>query len=336
MRHNRLVILSLIVEQSIYPLNRPKRTNTYPKMNKINLRNDDLEVFLHVVDRNNFSAAARDLQILPKMVSKQIARLETALGTTLFERNTRNLRITDEGRAIAERARVALAVLDEMKELSRGDSEELSGNIRLTAPAPFGRKYVAPAIAAFCQVHPRVGFDLRLSDQIQDLYSGDFDLAIRMGDLADSRLLARKIANNRRILIASSEYLKNHPPIERPEDLLNHNCLVFAYPGFLHNSWTLRKAGHERSISVTGNLISDNGDVLHAWSLAGLGISLRETWDIHDELRAGKLCRVLPDWEANTSQISVVRARRESIPRRLSVFIDFMTEKWKRAPWDDD
>ena len=143
MRHNRLVILSLIVEQSIYPLNRPKRTNTYPKMNKINLRNDDLEVFLHVVDRNNFSAAARDLQILPKMVSKQIARLETALGTTLFERNTRNLRITDEGRAIAERARVALAVLDEMKELSRGDSEELSGNIRLTAPAPFGRKYVA-------------------------------------------------------------------------------------------------------------------------------------------------------------------------------------------------
>ncbi|MCC3705639.1 hypothetical protein LLR08_24210 [Rouxiella badensis] len=82
--------------------------------------------------------------------------------------------------------------------------------------------------------------------------------------------------------------------------------------------------------------MSDNGDVLHAWSLAGLGISLRETWDIHDELRAGKFCRVLPDWEANTSQISVVRARREPIPRRLSVLIDFMTERWKRAPWDDD
>lgn len=305
-------------------------------MNKINLRNDDLEVFLHVVARNNFSAAARDLQILPKMVSKQIARLETALGTTLFERNTRNLRITEEGREIAERTRVALAILDEVKELSRGGSEELTGNIRLTAPAPFGRKYVAPAISAFCQVHPRVGFDLRLSDQIQDLYSGDFDLAIRMGELADSRLLARKIANNRRILIASSEYLKNHPPIERPEDLLNHNCLVFAYPGLLHNLWTLHKVGHERSISVSGNLISDNGDVLHAWCLAGLGISLRETWDIHDELRAGKLCRVLPDWEANTSQISVVRARRDPIPRRLSAFIDFISERWKQAPWDND
>ncbi len=305
-------------------------------MNKINLRNDDLEVFLHVVDRNNFSATARDLQILPKMVSKQIARLETALGTTLFERNTRNLRITDEGRAIAERVRVALAILDEVKELSRGGSEEISGNIRLTAPAPFGRKYVAPAIAAFCQEHPGVDFDLRLSDHIQDLYSGDFDLAIRMGYLADSRLLARKIANNKRILIASPEYLKNHPPIERPEDLLDHNCLVFSYPGFLYNSWTLRTVGHERSISVTGNLISDNGDVLHAWCLAGLGISLRETWDIHDELRAGKLCRVLPTWEANTSQISVVRARREPVPRRLSVFIDFMADRWKRAPWDND
>lgn len=324
------------MEQSIYPLKRPKRTNTYPKMNKINLRNDDLEVFLHVVDRNNFSAAARDLQILPKMVSKQIARLETALGITLFERNTRNLRITDEGRAIADRARAALAILDEMKELSRGGSEELTGNIRLTAPAPFGRKYVAPAISAFCQIHPRVGFDLRLSDQIQDLYSGDFDLAVRMGELADSRLLARKIANNRRVLIASPEYLKNHPTVERPEDLLNHNCLVFGYPGLLHNSWELRKVGHERCISVGGNLISDNGDVLHSWCMAGLGISLRETWDIHDELRSGKLCRILPEWEANTSQISVVRARRYPIPRRLSTFIDFMTERWKLAPWDND
>nr|WP_247595541.1 LysR family transcriptional regulator [Brenneria roseae] len=322
------------MEQLIYPLKRPKRTNTYPKMNKINLRNDDLEVFLHVVDRNNFSAAARDLQILPKMVSKQIARLEAALGTTLFERNTRNLRITEEGRAIAEKARVALAVLGEVKELSRGGSDELTGNIRLTAPAPFGRKYVAPAISAFCEEHPRVGFDLRLSDQIQDLYSGDFDLAIRMGELADSRLLARKIANNRRILIASPEYLKGHPPIEQPEDLLNHNCLVFAYPGLLHNLWTLRRGGHEKNISISGNLISDNGDVLHAWCLDGLGISLRETWDIHDELRAGRLCRVLPDWEANTSQISVVRARRDPIPRRLSAFIDFITERWKQAPWD--
>ncbi|VEA66769.1 D-malate degradation protein R [Serratia plymuthica] len=299
------------------------------------MRNDDLAVFLHVVDRHSFSAAARDLQISPKAVSKQIARLEGALGTTLFERNTRNLRITDEGRAIAERARVALSVLDEVKELARGGSQELTGNIRLTAPAPFGRKFVAAAITDFSRLHPRVGFDLRLSDQIQDLYSGDLDLAIRMGELADSRLLARRVADNRRILVASPAYIKAHGSPQSPEALKNHNCLVFAYPGLLQNTWRIQKNGLEEAIVIDGTLSSDNGDVLHEWCLAGLGISLRETWDVHEELRSGHLIRVLADWEGVASKISLVRARREPVPHRLTAFSDFLLERWRLAPWDD-
>lgn len=299
------------------------------------MRNDDLAVFLHVVDRHSFSAAARDLQISPKAVSKQIARLEGALGTTLFERNTRNLRITDEGRAIAERARVALSVLDEVKELARGGSQELTGNIRLTAPAPFGRKFVAAAITDFSRLHPRVGFDLRLSDQIQDLYSGDLDLAIRMGELADSRLLARRVADNRRILVASPAYIKAHGSPQSPEALKNHNCLVFAYPGLLQNTWRIQKNSLEEAIAIDGTLSSDNGDVLHEWCLAGLGISLRETWDVHEELRSGHLLRVLADWEGVASKISLVRARREPVPHRLTAFSDFLLERWRRAPWDD-
>ncbi|MGB8667669.1 MAG: LysR family transcriptional regulator [Serratia inhibens] len=299
------------------------------------MRNDDLAVFLHVVERHSFSAAARDLQISPKAVSKQIARLEGALGTTLFERNTRNLRITDEGRAIAERARVALSVLDEVKELARGGSRELTGNIRLTAPAPFGRKFVAAAIADFSRLHPRVGFDLRLSDQIQDLYSGDLDLAIRMGELADSRLLARRVADNRRILVASPAYMKAHGSPQNPEALKNHNCLVFAYPGLLQNTWRIQKNSLEEAIVIDGTLSSDNGDVLHEWCLAGLGISLRETWDVHEELRSGHLIRVLADWEGVASKISLVRARREPVPHRLTAFSDFLLERWRLAPWDD-
>lgn len=299
------------------------------------MRNDDLAVFLHVVDRHSFSAAARDLQISPKAVSKQIARLEGALGTTLFERNTRNLRITDEGRAIAERARVALSVLDEVKELARGGSRELTGNIRLTAPAPFGRKFVAAAITDFSRLHPRVGFDLRLSDQIQDLYSGDLDLAIRMGELADSRLLARRVADNRRILVASPAYIKAHGSPQSPEALKNHNCLVFAYPGLLQNTWRIQKNSLEEAIVIDGTLSSDNGDVLHEWCLAGLGISLRETWDVHEELRSGHLIRVLTDWEGVASKISLVRARREPVPHRLTAFSDFLLERWRLAPWDD-
>ncbi|HBO0313999.1 MULTISPECIES: LysR family transcriptional regulator [Gammaproteobacteria] len=301
----------------------------------MSLRNlDDLAVFVHVVERQSFSAAARDLHLAPKTVSKQIARLEQALGTTLFERNTRNLRITGEGRAIAERARVALGVLEEVQELASGASQELSGTIRLTAPTPFGRKFVAPAIHDFCRLHPRVGFDLRLSDQVQDLYSGDLDMAIRMGELADSRLVARRVADNRRILAASPAYLKAHGQPAQPEELERHNCLVFAYPGLLQNTWPLRKGRREKPVAVSGTLCSDNGDVLHAWCLAGLGISLRETWDIHEELRDGRLVRVLPDWEATPSKISIVRARREPVPRRLTAFSDFLLERWQNAPWD--
>ena len=299
------------------------------------LRNlDDLAVFVHVVERHSFSAAARDLHLAPKTVSKQIARLEQALGTTLFERNTRNLRITSEGRAIAERARVALAVLEEVQELATGGSQELSGTIRLTAPTPFGRKFVAPAIHDFCRLHPRVGFDLRLSDQVQDLYSGDLDLAIRMGELADSRLVARRVADNRRILAASPAYLKAHGSPAQPEELERHNCLVFAYPGLLQSTWPLRKGRRETPVAVSGTLCSDNGDVLHAWCVAGQGISLRETWDIHAELRDGRLVRVLPEWEATPSKISIVRARREPVPRRLTAFSDFLFDRWQEAPWD--
>ncbi|NPW36229.1 LysR family transcriptional regulator [Pseudomonas aeruginosa] len=304
-------------------------------MNQMALRNlDDLAVFVHVVERHSFSAAARDLHLAPKTVSKQIARLEQALGTTLFERNTRNLRITSEGRAIAERARVALAVLEEVQELATGASQELRGTIRLTAPTPFGRKFVAPAIHDFCRLHPRVGFDLRLSDQVQDLYSGDLDLAIRMGELADSRLVARRVAQNRRILAASPAYLETHGHPVQPEDLAQHNCLVFAYPGLLQSTWPLRKGQKEKAVAVNGTLCSDSGDVLHAWCLAGLGISLRETWDVHEELRDGRLVHVLPQWEATPSKISLVRARREPVPRRLTAFSDFLLERWRDAPWD--
>ena len=299
------------------------------------LRNlDDLAVFVHVVEHRSFSAAARDLHLAPKAVSKQIARLEQALGTTLFERNTRNLRITDEGRAIAERVRAALGVLEEVQELATGGSRDLRGTIRLTAPTPFGRKYVAPAIHDFCRLHPGVGFDLRLSDQVQDLYSGDLDMAIRMGELADSRLVARRIADNRRILAASPTYLKAHGHPEQPEELAQHSCLVFAYPGLLQNTWPLRQGRREQTVTVSGTLCSDSGDVLHTWCLAGLGISLRESWDIHEELRNGRLVRVLPEWEATPSKISIVRARREPVPRRLTVFSDFLSERWRQAPWD--
>ncbi|TCV93324.1 LysR family transcriptional regulator [Luteibacter rhizovicinus] len=303
------------------------------------LRNlDDLTVFLKVLDCQSFSAAARALDLAPATVSKQVARLEAALGTSLFERNTRRLKVTDEGRAVAQRVRAAVALLDEAGDVARQGNDGLFGMLRVTAPVLFGSRYVAAAIAAFRERHPQVGFELHLTDRVVDLYASDLDLAIRFGRLADSRLLARGLATSRRILVASPDYIRRHGQPIHPRDLRQHRCLLFAYPGLRDNRWSLRKIGGRNlveQVDVNSDLSSDNGDALRVWSAAGMGIALRETWNAAGDLCQGTLLRVLPEWEEPGTPISAVRARRDPVPARLAVFIDFLAELWTEpAPWD--
>lgn len=294
------------------------------------LRNfDDLNMLVCVAENNSFSAAARALHVTPKTVSKQIARLEGALQLTLFERNTRSLRITAEGQTIVEHAHAVLAAIDALNDAAAQGSRTLSGNIRLTAPAPFGRMHVAPAISAFRLQYPGVGFELNLSDQITDLYRGNFDLAIRIGALEDSSLLARRVSTSQRVLVASPRYLQAHGQPRKPEDLQHHQTLLFAYPGLLRNDWTLLNGKREVSVPVRGALRSDNGEVLRTWCLDGLGIAMRETWDIPTELADGRLIRVLPEWQLPAQPISLVRAQRMPAPERLKVFMNFLAERWR-------
>ncbi|MDH0127160.1 LysR family transcriptional regulator [Brucella intermedia GD04153] len=295
---------------------------------------DDLMVFVRVVDCGSFSAAARSMDLAPTTVSKQIARLEKQFGTSLFERNTRRLKITDEGQAIAERARGAIALLEEASEIARAGSADLSGTIRVTAPVPFGSRYVATATAAFRKQHPKVGFELHLTDRMVDLYTGDIDVAIRVAKLADSRLIARRLADNRRILVAAPDYLERHGTPAQPLDLADHTCLLFSYPGLGRNSWTLRKDREAQEIAVSSDLATDSGDTLRTWCVAGLGVSLRELWDVADDLRAGRLVHVLPGWEEEASPISFVRPRREPVPKRLGAFGDFLAQLWRNPPWE--
>lgn len=295
---------------------------------------DDLAVFLKVVDCGGFSTAARALDLAPATVSKQIARLEQALGARLFERSTRRLRITDEGRAVAERARPALVLLDEAADVARQGAQTLTGMLRVTA---VGVRYLAPVIAAFRERHPQVGFDLQLSDHVVDLYDSDIDLAVRAGPLADSRLVSRKLADSRRILVAAPAYLQRRGAPSHPRELPHHQCLLFAYPGLRQHRWTLKQSGRgsrTEMVDIVSDLRSDNGDAVRAWSVAGMGITLRETWDIHAELRDGRLVRVLPEWESTPSTISIVRVRRDSLPRRVGAFVEFLVEQWRRAPWE--
>ncbi|MFZ4877802.1 LysR substrate-binding domain-containing protein [Janthinobacterium sp. Mn2066] len=299
------------------------------------LRNlDDLEIFIKVCDTGGFSAAARAMHLAPATVSKQIARLEQAFGASLFERNTRSLKITAEGEAVAEHARAALALLEQASDAALLGSGALAGPIRLSAPVPFGARYVAPAIAAFRRLHPQVQFELQLSDHVADLYAGNLDLAIRVGDLADSRLLARRLATSTRILVAAPQYLAERGTPRQPSDLPAHECLLFAYAGMRLDHWKLSNGQQQEAIVVQGSLSSDNGDALRAWSVAGMGIALRETWDVADDLRSGRLLRVLPQWQEDAVVISAVRARRAPVPRRISALIDFLAQTWESAPWE--
>lgn len=302
-------------------------------MAKMSLHNlDDLAVFVRAAEAESFSAAARALHLDPKMVSKQIARLEAALGVSLFARSTRHVALTDDGRRALDHAYAALGAIDALQEAVGG--EALGGTIRMAAPAPFGRKYLADALAEFAACHPGVGFDLRLSDQVADIYGGQFDLALRIGDLPDSRLIARPLAVNRRWLVAAPEYLQAHGMPQTPGELAAHRCLLFSYPGLHHDQWALQhEDGRRVSVTVASPFASDSGEVLHAWCRAGLGISLRESWDVGEALAGGVLQRVLPEWQAVPGKIWLVRPPHPA-PRRVSVLMDFLCERWGDALWD--
>ncbi|MEQ1976419.1 LysR family transcriptional regulator [Xenorhabdus sp. SGI240] len=289
---------------------------------------DDLVTFLTVIDSNSFSAAARIMNKTPSSVSKQIARLEAALNVSLFERNTRMIKITDEGTAIEKYVRTALSLLENIYTIDNKGNNNLEGNIKITAPVAFGEKYITKEIISFIDKYPRVNFDLQLTDRVIDIYSNKLDLALRFGQLADSRLIATPLAVSERILVASPKYMKSGA-ISHPNELKNHNCLLFSYPGLFQHTWSLNKSKEQIEITVSGNLRSDNSHAIKAWCLAGLGIALREKWDVKDEIATGKLVRVLPDWKEKETMISIIRARREPIPQRVRSFIEHLTYEWR-------
>ncbi|WP_083446746.1 MULTISPECIES: LysR family transcriptional regulator [Xenorhabdus] len=299
------------------------------------LRNlEDLSVFIRIIDTGSFTAAARTLGLSPTTVSKQIARLEKSLGIVLFVRSTRSLRITPEGKSIAEKVRTALTLVEEATEIAKDGNKSLTGLIRLTAPVPLGITYVTDAIAEFRKKYPSVGFILHLTDKVVDLYKAEMDLAIRVANLTDSRLIARRLTENKRILVASPNYLKLHGEPQYPEELVNHNCLLFSASGNKSAIWSLHNEQNTKAISLSSDLIANNGDVLRTWCAAGLGIALRETWDVSSLIRSNKLIQILPEWQEETSPINIVRAGKRPIPQRIKSFIDFLTEEWKIPPWD--
>ena len=296
----------------------------------------DLALFLRVLDLGSITAAAHSLDLSVAVASQRLKRLEKELGVRLLHRTTRRLHPTPEGAALAEQGRVLVEELETLGAGLREAAQEIAGTLRMTMSASFGRQYVSPRLPAFLARHPKLRLSIHLSDNVVDLVSEGFDLAIRIGALDDSRLVARRIAPNRRVLCASPDYLPRRGRPRTPGELADHDCLLLFGSGGRQDVWRLgTPTGGEVAVRVQGRLESNFGEVLRDASLAGEGIVIHSLWHVADDLRAGRLEVVLPDYPLATTAISAVMPQRRLVPPRVRAFTEFLIEEFGDAPpWE--
>jgi DNA-binding transcriptional LysR family regulator len=295
----------------------------------------DLELFLKVLDLGSISAAARSQDVSLAVASQRLKRLEKQLGVRLLHRTTRRLHPTPEGVLLAERGRAIAEDLDALTSELRQSGTEPFGTLRMTASASFGRQYLSPLLPKFLARYPRVKISLELSDGYQELARAGYDLAVRIGTLVDSSLVAHKIATNRRVLCASPGYLAKHGVPEVPADLARHECLVLVGSHGRQDLWQMRDHnGREESIRIGGRFECNFGEALRDAAVSGLGIAQHSTWHISEDLRAGRLVQVLPHHHIADSGIYAVMPQRRLLAPRVRVFVDYLTAHFADPPWE--
>lgn len=289
-----------------------------------------LEIFVHVVQDGGFTQAAQSLGVSKSFVSRQLGALEDRLGARLLNRTTRKLTLTDVGAVFYERCK---RVLDELSqaELEVSDLQnDPRGTLRLSAPMSFGMRYVAPEISAFLVEHGQLSVDLDLADRRVDLLGEGFDLAIRIGKLADSSLVARKLGSSDVLVIASPEYLDRRGRPTHPRELRDHDCLQYAYsPGL---QWVLEGDEGQVTVAVRGRVAANNGDAIAAAVRSGLGIARLPDFIAAPLLREGAAELVLPKWH-DTFGIWAIYPHNRHLSAKVRLFVDFLAERWAEPPW---
>ena len=291
----------------------------------------NLEAFLAVVDEGSFSAAALKLDRSTAAISRQVRSLEERLGTRLLERSTRSVRVTHDGQAFFEKAGTLLAELDAAEAAFAGLPEAAHGRIRVNAPTAFGERYLAPILPDFLGAFPDVRLSLTLSDRFIDVIDEAYDIVIRISDVVEATLAARRLTRCRRVLCASPDYLERRSAPQTPVDLDDHECIGYS----ISTTWRFR-GGVRRTGSIHGlALETNNGEVLRAAVLAGRGIALLPTFLIADDLRSGAVVPVLEEHLDADTTIHALYPERRSLPARVRVFIDFLAARLHDPPtWD--
>jgi DNA-binding transcriptional LysR family regulator len=291
----------------------------------------DLDIFARVVTAKGMSAAGRELNLSPAVISKRIRRLEERLGVRLLQRTTRQLALTEAGQGFYERVISILSSVEEAEAWVARGSDTARGILRVSAPTSFGRMHIAPYLGRFLDQYPAVTVDLVLSDAFVDVVGEGFDLAIRIADLADSSLVARRLAANHRILCAAPAYLARHGTPEQIEDLSHHHLL-----SHITNEWRLDGPDGLAQVRLQGPIKTNSSEVVREAVIAGVGIALRSTWDVAPELKGGRLVQVLPGYTGSKRvAIHAVYPSRRHLEQKVRAFVDFLQGLYGQTPyWD--
>jgi len=291
------------------------------------------ESFVSVATRGSLTAAAKAEGVAPAIMGRRLDALEEHLGVKLLVRTTRRISLTHEGSAFLEDCQRLLAdVANAEASVSEG-GVKATGHLRITAPAGFGRRHVAPLVPRFRSAHPDVTISLNLSDRVVDLAGEGFDCAVRVGDLPDSSLVSVRIADNRRLCVATPEYLARRGTPRAPAELVQHDCLTLSSDASQTRGWAFRVPLADGATEVMhlkpgGPLDCSDGQVLHDWCLGGWGIAWRSTWEVEAEIAAGRLVAVLEDFAAPPNGIYVVFPQRKHLPLRVRLWIEHLKHQY--------
>ena len=294
-----------------------------------------MAVFTKVVSSGSFSAAARELEISQASVTKQIKELESWLGARLLNRTTRRLSLTEIGTGFYERSMRILEAVEEARSAAGALQTEPRGRLRINAPVSFGLLHLAPAVTEFLALHPDVSVEMLVNDRVVDLLEGEFDVGVRIGRLRDSSLIARRIAPIRLAICAAPDYVARHGLPRTPDDLASHNCLEYTYFES-RGEWRLSDgAGIEIAIPISGRYLANNGDVLRSTAIAGGGIILLPTFLVGEDLRAGRLVRLLPNYPPPEQALYALYPPGRHLSAKVRSFVDFLIARFSGEPaWD--
>jgi len=289
----------------------------------------DLRVLLHTARGGSLTAAAAALGVTPAAASATLKRLEQQLGTRLFERSTRAMRLTAAGQTLLDYATRAFELLEEGEAQLATDAGALVGTLRVAAPSDLTRTVLLPWLDEFLAMHPGLQLALSVGDRPRDVVRDEVDLALRYGALPDSRLVARRLAVGRIVLCASPVYLARHPAPQNPQDLLRHNCLIFDRGGKPYRRWRFGQQGQWTEVTVHGDRSVDDASLARDWALAGAGIMLRSELDLLRHLASGELVPLMTDWETEPYPLHALLPSGRFVPRRVRALVDFLVERFE-------